>query len=182
MSVKVISGTYGGRNLETPESRSDNSPVRPTKARVREAGFSMIFSRMDFTKSKCLDLFCGSGAAGIEALSRGAKHVTFIDIDTKWVQKNVDTCRIEKENYSVYRNNVLGFQTAEKADLVLADPPYGEGLIEKTFECKDQFGKAGTFWLVEVESKLKIEPEQYGFEVLKNKKYGRSTLWLLKQK
>tara|TARA_R110000868_G_scaffold262401_1_gene520996 strand:+ start:169273 stop:169821 length:549 start_codon:yes stop_codon:yes gene_type:complete len=181
MSVKVISGLYGGRNLETPESRSDNSPVRPTKARVREAGFNMIFSRMDFTEAKCFDLFCGSGAAGIEALSRGAKHVTFVDIDTTWAEKNLQTCQTDSAQFKVTRGNVLNFHSTEKADLVLADPPYGAGLMEETLKNKDQFGKPGTLWLAEVESKLRIEPEQYGFEILKNKKYGRSTLWLLRQ-
>ncbi|MFT7145058.1 MAG: 16S rRNA (guanine966-N2)-methyltransferase [Alphaproteobacteria bacterium] len=181
MAVKVISGYYGGRNLETPEARSDNSPVRPTKARVREAGFNMIFSRMDFADSKCFDLYCGSGAAGIEALSRGAEHVTFVDIDTKWAEKNINTCRVGSEQYKVKRGNVLSFHSHEKADLVLADPPYGEGLAEKTLENKDQFGKKGSLWLLEVESRLRLEPEKYGFDILKNKKYGKSTLWLLEQ-
>lgn len=181
MSVKVISGLYRGRNLETPDFKSDESPVRPTKARVREAGFSMLFARTEFADKLCLDLFCGSGAAGIELLSRGAEKVTFVDTDTQWAQKNLTHCKIPTEQWDVKRQDVLNCHMAEKAEIIFADPPYGQGLANEIMKRKEQFGTTGTLWLVEVESKLNFNPEPEGFELLKSKKYGKSTLYLLEQ-
>lgn len=181
MSVRIISGMYHGRNLETPEFKGDESPVRPTKARVREAAFNMLFARTEFADTLCLDLYCGSGAAGIELLSRGAEKVIFVDTDTQWAKRNLEHCKVPEEQWQTKRQDVLAFHATEKADIIFADPPYGAGLAEKTLENKDQYGHTGSFWLVEVETKLDFEPEKHGFNILKNKKYGKSTLYLLEQ-
>ncbi|MEC8067452.1 MAG: RsmD family RNA methyltransferase [Pseudomonadota bacterium] len=182
MSVKIISGLYRDRNLETPEYKGDESPVRPTKSRVREAGFNMLFARTDFADKLCLDLYCGSGAAGIEILSRGAEKVHFVDTDITWARKNAEHCKIPAEQWLSHRCDVLNFTTSDTVDIVFADPPYGQGLAEKTLERKEQYGQTGTLWLLEVESRLDIDPEGFGFDLLKTKKYGKSTLYLLEQK
>lgn len=181
MSVRIFSGLYRGRNLGTPDFKNDESPVRPTKARVREAGFNMLFARTEFADSFCLDLYCGSGAGGIEALSRGAEKVVFVDTDITWAKKNLEHCKVPVEQYNTKRQDVLNFNSAEKADIIFADPPYGQGLADETLKRKDKYGQTGTLWLVEVESRLDFEPEPFGFKLLKQKKYGKSTLYLLEQ-
>ena len=77
MAIRIISGTYRSRLVETPETTDFKSPVRPTKGRVRESAYNILASRRDLNGARVLDLFSGSGAAGLEALSRGAGHVTF---------------------------------------------------------------------------------------------------------
>jgi 16S rRNA (guanine966-N2)-methyltransferase len=181
LSVRIFSGLYRGRNLKTPDFKNDESPVRPTKARVREAGFNMLFARTEFADKLCLDLYCGSGAAGIEALSRGAEKVMLVDTDVTWAKTNLEHCKIPIEQFDVKRQDVLNFNALEKADIIFADPPYGAGLVNGTLERKEQYGRTGSLWLVEAESRLDLKPETFGFELLKYKKYGKSTLYLLEQ-
>ena len=181
MSIKVISGEYGGRKLITPEAISDDADVRPTKARVREAAFNMLGSRVYFDECTVFDLFSGSGAAGIEALSRGAKHVTFVDSTTKWIKQNLELIKAPTGSYLVRQANVLSFKPNATADIIFADPPYRANLIDDTLAQKDTLGHSGSLWMLEVESNITPTFNEADFTVLKNKKYGKSTLWLLKQ-
>ena len=91
----ITGGKYKGQKLEL----SVDSNVRPTKNRVLQAGFNMLGSRLVWDKVKMLDVCCGSGQWGIEALSRGIKHVTFVDLETDIVEKNLKTIGIDKPDY-----------------------------------------------------------------------------------
>ena len=73
--MRIVAGTYGGRKLETPA----NNAVRPTSDKVRGAIFNALLSRIDIDDARVFDVFCGSGALGLEALSRGAAHCIFSD-------------------------------------------------------------------------------------------------------
>jgi 16S rRNA (guanine966-N2)-methyltransferase len=120
--MRVIAGTYGGRELVAPRGRA----TRPTSDRVREALFSILG---DIAGARVLDLFAGSGALAIEALSRGARSATLVDsagtaIDA--IRRNLGTLGIDAE---VARQPALRFlQAAHKHereyDLVFLDPPY----------------------------------------------------------
>ena len=117
--MRVIAGLYKGRKLHAPAGLS----VRPTSDRVREAVFSILGPLDD---ERVLDLYAGSGALGIEALSRGAAHATFVDDDPKAVDaitRNLTEIGAEGE---VRRRDALAFLAAARGrfDLVFVDPPY----------------------------------------------------------
>jgi 16S rRNA (guanine966-N2)-methyltransferase len=117
--VRVVAGEFGGRRLAAPPGRG----TRPTADRVREAMFSMLG---DVSGLRVLDLFAGSGALGIEALSRGAASATFVESDARaaaTIRSNLDALGAVGE---VSRRDALAFLRSAEGyfDLVLADPPY----------------------------------------------------------
>jgi 16S rRNA (guanine966-N2)-methyltransferase len=121
--VRVIAGRYGGRRLQAPPGTA----TRPTSDRVREALFSILGARVH--DARVLDLFAGSGALGLEALSRGARSVTFVDAAPaalRVVRANLATLGAEGE---VVRGDALRWlraasDAARQYDLVFLDPPY----------------------------------------------------------
>ena len=120
--MRIVAGTHGGRRITAPKGRD----VRPTSDRVREALFSILGDRV--AGAAVLDLFAGTGALGLEALSRGAARVTFVDRDTAAVRANLDALGLEAE---VHRRDALAFlKSAGSAyDLVFVDPPYREAAV-----------------------------------------------------
>ena len=106
--------------------------VRPTSDRLRETLFNIIAPRIE--DARFLDLCAGSGAVGIEALSRGARHVTFVDRSRKscqLIEANVQLCRIPAEQYEIYQTTAEDFlrDAAEPWDIVFFDPPYKEDYL-----------------------------------------------------
>lgn len=116
--MRVVAGELGGRRLRVPRSDA----IRPTTDRVREALFSILG---DIDGLETLDLYCGTGALGIEAISRGAGPVTFVDSDLSAVERNVGDLGIESQA-SLVRSDALRFLERDhgRFDLVLCDPPY----------------------------------------------------------
>ncbi|MGE3800963.1 MAG: 16S rRNA (guanine(966)-N(2))-methyltransferase RsmD [Candidatus Kapaibacterium sp.] len=126
MSIRIIGGDLRGRRMSVP----DLPGLRPTTDRVRESVFNILATRIDFEDCSVLDLFAGSGALGIEALSRGAKNVLF-------VEKNRRALSAIGENLKEFgvaeRGELLSLDAMrflemnrkeEKFDLIFADPPY----------------------------------------------------------
>jgi 16S rRNA (guanine966-N2)-methyltransferase len=121
--VRVIAGTHRGRTLVAPRGRA----TRPTSDRVRESLFSILG---DVSSAHVLDLFAGSGALALEALSRGAGSATLVDSSAaavKAIQRNLEALDLEAR---VRRGDALAFLraargAAEQYDLVFLDPPYG---------------------------------------------------------
>jgi len=132
--MRVIAGTLGGRRLKAPPGRG----TRPTSDRVREALFSML---ADVEGARVLDLFAGSGALGIEALSRGAASAVFVERDARAaavLRENLAALELGSQRAELRRGEALAaLRTARKRgehyDLVLIDPPYADaaGLGEK---------------------------------------------------
>jgi 16S rRNA (guanine966-N2)-methyltransferase len=128
--VRVIAGDHGGRRLVAPSGRA----TRPTSDRVREAIFSMLESSLTASEAtlegaRVWDLFAGSGAMGIEALSRGAAHATFVDqarSAISAVQANLAALGYGPQRAVVVGADVLNWAQPEQAqvDVVMADPPY----------------------------------------------------------
>jgi 16S rRNA (guanine966-N2)-methyltransferase len=125
--VRIIAGKYRGRNLKSPPSLQ----VRPTSDRLRETLFNVIAPRIDGVRF--LDLCAGAGAVGIEALSRGAAHVTFVDQSRKMcalIEANLELCKTPEAEAEVVQADATDFlrrrlkQQSQRWDIVFFDPPY----------------------------------------------------------
>jgi 16S rRNA (guanine(966)-N(2))-methyltransferase RsmD len=125
--MRIIAGTFRGRNLKSPPSLQ----VRPTSDRLRETLFNVIAPVIH--GARFLDLCAGSGAVGIEALSRGATHVTFVDKSRRMcalVQANLDLCGVTKDQNIVVNAEAGDFlvrsgkQKGSPWDVIFFDPPY----------------------------------------------------------
>ena len=115
-----MAGELGGRRLASP---GPGSEVRPTSDRVREALFSILGERVE--GARVLDLFCGTGALAIEALSRGAEHATLVDERTEPAERNVEALGLGGRA-RVVRSDALRFLRRREGewDLIFCDPPY----------------------------------------------------------
>jgi 16S rRNA (guanine966-N2)-methyltransferase len=128
--MRIIAGAFKGRNLKSPPSMN----VRPTSDRLRETLFNVIAPQIQDVRF--LDLCAGSGAVGIEALSRGASHATFVDRSRRscmLIESNVELCRISEDQHEIYSSEAYEFlrQTALPAwDIVFFDPPYKEDYLK----------------------------------------------------
>lgn len=131
--MRVIAGAFKGRRLVVPKG---NRLVRPTTDRVKESIFSILRERV--VGANFLDLCAGTGSMGIEALSRGAKHVTFLDQDPRCIaviKRNLDVCGLTAESgmyYLLCRDVLKGIVSLRKRavafEVIYFDPPYGVGL------------------------------------------------------
>ena len=118
--MRVVAGELGGRRLWAPRGRR----LRPTADRVREALFSILG---DVEEASVLDLYCGTGALAIEALSRGAAHATLVDTDTRPALRNVEALDLGDRATAVRSDAIAFLRTAARGpghDLVFCDPPY----------------------------------------------------------
>lgn len=131
---RVITGILGGRVLRAPDGRD----TRPTADRTKQAIFSMLSARLDFSGIRVLDLFAGSGQLGIEALSRGADHAVFVEKNrrtARLIQDNLRSCDLTARS-TVYPTTAheaitrLAASGEPPFDLVLMDPPYAEALAD----------------------------------------------------
>jgi len=127
--MRIIAGLAKGRRLYAPSGLH----TRPTADRVREAVFSVILPRLP--GAKVLDVFAGSGALGLEALSRGADLALFIEQDAaalKALRRNVETCNLK--GAEIFPGEALRFlhQNREQYDIIFLDPPYRTELLEQT--------------------------------------------------
>lgn len=125
--MRVISGLYKGRTLTTVKDLA----VRPATDRVKQTIFDVLANRMVMDGISVLDLFAGSGGLGIEALSRGAEHATFVENNVAaaaYIEKNLQTLGCD-ERATVLDMDAESFvmRCEESFDLIFADPPYGYG-------------------------------------------------------
>lgn len=167
--MRVISGTARGRRLVAPEG----STTRPTPERVREATFNALGSLDAVVGATVLDLYAGSGAMGIEALSRGAAHATFVDQDRpaqRAIEANLTTTGLA-ERATVVATTVARFLEGVRErrwDLALIDPPY-EHDHDAWLELLDRLPAD----LAVLESNRPVEPP-FGWEVIRSKRYGQT--------
>ena len=174
---RIITGAAKGKRLETLEGDA----TRPTSDRIKEAVFSSI--QFDLEGRRVLDLFAGSGQMGLEALSRGAESVTFVDLSREAmdiVKKNAtvtgffDRCR-----YSVsdYRNHIRKAAGRDVYDLVFIDPPYGMECCAEALSALVRAGLLNKGAIAVLESGTEdVRAEDIsGFEVMKSTHYGKKT-------
>ncbi len=124
--MRIIAGRFKGRHLATPRWTG----LRPTSDKLRETLFNILAPRI--AGARVLDAYAGTGALGIEAISRGAAHVTFVDRDRRalgLLAENLSRCGVE-QGYVMIRGDVGGVardRVSAKFDLILVDPPYEQG-------------------------------------------------------
>lgn len=176
--IKISSGIYRSRVIQTPEEGT-----LPTKNRVREAMMSAIYS---YIKGACvLDLFAGSGALGIEALSRGAEKAYFVDANRRAYDIVVGNLKTLKENRAVtyqgdYLEAIARFK--EPFDIVFLDPPYAmKESYQKAIDAllQKELLKPQCVIVVEYEGELELNHE--AFTERRDYTYGKSKVILLKR-
>lgn len=171
--MRVISGSRRGAKLVSFEG----DKIRPTTDRVKESIFNLI--QMYIPNAKVLDLFAGSGALGIEAMSRGASEAVFVDLDKASVDvvlKNLSNLRFN-ENVRVFNLSYSEFfkLNSECFDVIFLDPPYNRGFIEPVLKDIVDNGRLSEDGIIMLESDgTDMHDEFEGLAVLKQKKYGRS--------
>jgi 16S rRNA (guanine966-N2)-methyltransferase len=170
--MRIIAGQWRGRPLVAPKGES----TRPTADRTREALFSMLASRLgSFEGLKIADVCAGTGALGLEALSRGAAHCTFVERDRAAVEAlraNVAKFGAEAEVRAIAAESFVG----GAYDLVLIDPPYGSGLGQKILP---KIGVAPGGW-VSIETERGEAVAVPGFTVEAERVHGKARITLLR--
>lgn len=182
--TRIIAGTHRGRNLVVPPSGT-----RPTSDRAREGLFSSLASLLDLEGASVLDLYAGSGAVGLEALSRGARSATLVESNAKAAQTIRDNARkLELKGARIEQMTVGSFlaaaprraqeTVATEYDLIFLDPPYDLS-IDADLLALDLGAFVGedTIVCVERASRRSGVEWPHGWGGLKERRYGEATLW-----
>ena len=178
--MRIVAGEWRGRKLVAPEGKQ----TRPTADRTREALFSMLASRLGgFDGLRVADLYAGSGALGLEALSRGAAHATFVETDRaalKAIDRNVAALGAAAR-ISVRAVSATVLPPAEGYDLVFADPPYTPGSGSAVAEAVAKAGwlAPGGWMAIETHKGEAVAPPK-GWELVAERDVGRARLTLLR--
>jgi len=179
--MRIIAGLAKGHSLKVPRE-----VARPTTDRVRESLFGLLSAVLE--GAKVLDLYAGSGALGLEALSRGAESCTFVDQHrgaSKTIQENLGKTGFS--NGKVVTGDVENFLKRElkSYDLIFADPPYPDGISDLAgdlvaLEGWDRWLSEDGFLIVERESVGGV-PSACGLEIVKQRDYGRSRILIYRR-
>lgn len=181
--MRIISGKYGGRKLEVPKTQN----IRPTSDKIRGSIFNALQSRIDLEATNVLDVFCGTGALGLEALSRGASTCIFIDKSKdslSLTQKNANN--LGAQNCCTFINQPIE-KIKEKpsnfaaANLFFCDPPYHQDLLPAALEALHKTGwlAPDSLGILECEKPYNFTAPQR-FEILNEKIYGDTKIIFVK--
>ncbi len=183
--MRIISGIYKGFKLK----EFSGMDIRPTPSMVRESLFDMFAAKI--VDSEFLDLFAGTGAIGIEALSRGAKSVTFVDHHPKAIQlvkENLSKIRHHDDSIVLQKDylkamNHLDLQQS-KFDIIFLDPPYQKDYISKSLHTIDgsKILKNNGFVVVQHPYELELKNNLNNIYFLKEKRYGKSRITVFRCK
>ncbi|NCG23887.1 MAG: 16S rRNA (guanine(966)-N(2))-methyltransferase RsmD [Actinobacteria bacterium] len=171
--MRIVAGTAGGRKLVVPQGET----TRPTSERVREAIFNSLYSLDAIDGADVLDLFAGSGALGLEALSRGAAHATLVETDRNAlnaIYDNVEALGFDSETRVVPGEGLSYLGRADGHDLVLLDPPYGFDEWD-TLIAGISKGLAGAVVVIESDREV-VMPDSW--EIHRVKRYGSTVVML----
>ena len=185
--MRIIGGKFKGLKLIPPSDLG----IRPTSDRFKEALFSILDSKkynINIYNSKLIDIFSGTGALGIEALSRGAKKVYFLDQDAKSIQiikTNISKLKInDQDDITIKIIKEEATKALKKVneifDIVLIDPPYNKNIIKEILENLKNHNLINTNSYIFAESDKTEIVDCNGYEVLDTKIYGKSKLTILK--
>lgn len=174
--MRIVGGLYRHRIISWPD---DQKHIRPTKDRVREAIFSALGDISGFV---AVDLYSGSGAMGIEAISRGARFCYFVDISPialKTTENNIKSLDISKESYLIIaKKDTEALKTIEnEVDLLILDPPYAEGKYEEIISlCGDILSKNA---VIVCESNKHLIFDSCLYKKIKEYNYGETIVTIL---
>ena len=167
--MRVVAGSVGGRRINA----GDSEQIRPTADRVREAMFNSLYSLGAISDSVVVDLFAGSGALGIEALSRGAEQVTFVENDRSALailRENLASLGLQDQASVVPTDATTFLRNAQSYDLLLVDPPYSfDGWPELLADASDA--------VVAIESNREIALPK-SWDTLRVRRYGGTVVTL----
>ncbi|WGL58865.1 16S rRNA (guanine(966)-N(2))-methyltransferase RsmD [Pigmentibacter sp. JX0631] len=180
--MRVIAGKYKRRNLST---LTGSDITRPTADRVKESLFNIISDSIE--NSIVLDLFAGSGALGIEALSRGAKKAVFVEKNPqafKIIQQNLHQLQIPSENFQLVNNDASLFLKntieKEKFDIIFIDPPYLSKWYENALQELDVANICNQFCTVIFEMplllKIQLQSNSQDWAKVDERKYGKTKI------
>ncbi|MDJ1015386.1 MAG: 16S rRNA (guanine(966)-N(2))-methyltransferase RsmD [Paracoccaceae bacterium] len=185
--MRIVGGRFRGLRLAEVGKGDRSAHLRPTSDRVRESLFNLLTNGAlgdVVTGAVALDLFAGTGALGLEALSRGATRAVFVDdgrVAQRLIAENLAKARAEDRARVLKRDAVrLPRNDGEAATLVFLDPPYGRGLGEKALEIAAKGGWIAPGAVVVWEENAPQEAPQ-GFESLDTRAYGETHLTMLRR-
>ena len=178
--MRIVGGEFRGRPLATPRSQS----IRPTSDRTREAVFNVLTHRFaeKLEGARVLDLFAGTGALGLEALSRGGAFCLFVEESAEGrglIRTNVESFGLQGRT-KIFRRDATGLGdigTIAPFDLAFADPPYGKGLGEAALRSALRGGwlRSGALCVVEEAAGAHFAPAE-GFSILDERGYGDTVI------
>ena len=178
--MRIVGGKYRHRLIIYPD---DMEHTRPTKDRIREAIFSALG---DITNSEALDLYAGSGAMGLEALSRGASKCAFVDVSPiaiKTIKCNLDNLKITSEEYILIKDKDIyaleRFKTLnEKFDLVFLDPPYEQGQYQQIVDLLLSKDLLSEHAVIVIEANRDVNLENIEYQKKKDYHYGEIKVFI----
>jgi len=181
--MRVVGGSLRGR----PLSGFKGGAIRPTSDRVREAIFNVLCSRGFFVfQPRVLDLYAGSGALGIEALSRGAERALFVDSGAQaagLIKKNIDSLGLTERALFIRKEVNSAIEGLGKKgllfDIIFLDPPYGAGLIDATLAGAGPLLAPAGIVVAEGPKGAVIDADKSGLVILKEKSYGDTAVFYL---
>lgn len=182
--MRIVGGEFSGRRLATPKS----DRIRPTTDRTRESLFNILTHSYpdSFDGTRVLDLFSGTGALGIEALSRGARFCLFVEESAEGrgvLRENVEALGLQGRS-KVFRRDATNLGptgAVEPFDLVFADPPYGKGLGEKALHSASSNGwlSAGALTVLEERADAPFQPPR-SFDLLDSRSFGDTIMRIMR--
>ena len=185
--MRIVAGQFKGRPIQAPKTDA----TRPTSDRARESLFNMIAHAAwapALDSARVMDLFAGSGALGLEALSRGAGYCVFIETAhaaLSVLRKNISALGVAGATKVQRRSAVdLGPRPpalGERFDLAFLDPPYKKGLVEPCLNSLDEGGWLAEGALVVVETAVDEEPDVSGWDQVAERTSGAAKFWFLKR-
>lgn len=204
--MRIISGWAKGKKLVAPPAHSNF--IRPTSDRAREALFNILRNRVE--DAQVLDLFAGTGAFGLEALSRGAKHVVFVDNNPKAlaiIKKNIRICLQQTDRTDQHQQNkkVVGHAPSGKSsssvtvlkrdlkkrlhlnkpcfDLIFIDPPYSKGLALRCLKniMRSKVATANSLIIVEERSNEILPESLDDLTLTDQRRYGDTAFWFYRK-
>ena len=182
--MRIISGKYKGHHLVSFQA----DHIRPTTDRVKETMFNKLMFQVE--SCRVLDLFCGTGNLGLEALSRGAVFVTFVDLSKKSIditKKNIEKLKVQKSEYSIVLKDVLIFLKQYKGDpveIIFVDPPFTKKMAHEVMLAASVSAAFGpnTILAIESESHERMDNEYLDLIRFDAKEYGDKTLSFFSKK
>lgn len=178
--MRIVGGKYRHRQIIYP---NDMEHTRPTKDRIREAIFSAIG---DITNYEALDLYAGSGAMGLEALSRGAKRCAFVDISNtaiKTIKDNISNLKINEQEYLLIKDkDINALKTFKnkgiKFDIVFLDPPYEQGDYQAIIDILIKDNLLSDNYIVVIEANREVTLENIEYSKKRDYHYGEISVFI----